>query len=268
MVSEGDEKKSRSIANLIDKINKISTEEFEKELKALGIDTQNIKGINQYLRSNWYHNWSSRNPNISFPIKSNSFDDTGFMNLFKKGLYEMDAVITMIEKITKALNIEIQFLFDPKIIRGLDYYTGTIFEATFDQMPSLGSICGGGRYANLTWYIDAKRQDYCGVWGSIGISRILSRIFDETELKQQTIADYLIVNFENSFETWLSLIAHLKSQGHTFEYYPHPDKLGKQFAYADKKGIPFVIICGEGEKEQGIYKIKDMKTGEESIHKL
>jgi histidine--tRNA ligase len=72
------------------------------------------------------------------------------MNLFKKGLYEMDAVITMIEKITKALNIEIQFLFDPKIIRGLDYYTGTIFEATFDQMPSLGSICGGGRYANLT----------------------------------------------------------------------------------------------------------------------
>ena len=51
-------------------------------------------------------------------------------------------------------------------------------------------------------------------------------------------------------------------------YYPYPDKLGKQFAYADKKGIPFVIICGEGEKEQGIYKIKDMKTGEETIHKL
>ncbi len=82
------------------------------------------------------------------------------------------------------------------------------------------------------------------------------------------MADYLIVNFENSFETWLSLIAHLKSQGHNFEYYPNPDKLGKQFAYADKKGIPFVIICGKGEKEQGIYKIKDMKTGEESIHKL
>ena len=268
MVSEGDEKKSRSIANLIDKINKISTEEFEKELKALDIDTHNIKRINQYLRCNWHYNWNNRNPDISFSTKRNSFEDTYFMELFRQGCYEMNAVITMIETITKALNIEIQFLFDPKIIRGLDYYTGTIFEATFDQMPSLGSICGGWRYANLTWYIDAKRQDYCGVWGSIGISRILSRIFDETDLKQQTIADYLIVNFENSFQTWLSLISHLKSQGHTFEYYPHPDKLGKQFAYADKKGIPFVIICGEGEKEQGIYKIKDMKTGEETIHKL
>ena len=256
-ISESPEQ-AQAISNLIDKFDKIGAEKFESSL----IEDLNISGE---IKDKILTFISFCTPELEKlnELKKLSSDET-----FQQGITELETVLSLLDQIKSALNLSFNTTIDMKIIRGLDYYTGTIFEATFDQMPSLGSICGGWRYANLTWYIDAKRQDYCGVWGSIGISRILSRIFDETDLKQQTIADYLILNFENSFETWLSLIAHLKSQGRTFEYYPHPDKLGKQFAYADKKGIPFVIICGEGEKDQGIYKIKDMKTGEESIHKL
>lgn len=249
---------AQAISNLIDKFDKIGPEKFESSLiEDLGISTENKDKILTFI------SFCTSDLKKLNDLRKLSADGT-----FQQGINELETVLSLLDQMKSTLKLSFNRTIDMKIIRGLDYYTGTIFEATFDQMPSLGSICGGGRYANLTGYIDAKRQDYCGVWGSIGISRILSRIFDQTELKQQTIADYLIINFEKSLETWLSLIALLKSQGHTFEYYPQPEKLGKQFAYADKKGIPFVIICGEWEKAEGIYKIKDMKTGEETTHQL
>lgn len=256
-ISENPEQ-AQAISNLIDKFDKIGAEKFEQTLiEELKISQENKDKILTFI--------SFCSPDIE---KLNELRKLSPNETFQNGITELETVISLLQKMQQRLALSFNFVVDMKIIRGLDYYTGTIFEATFDQMPQIGSICGGGRYQNLTGYIDPKRQDYCGVWGSIGISRILSRIFDSNEPTQQTIADFLIVNFENSFETWLSLINHLKNQGKNFEFYPHPDKLGKQFSYADKKGIPFVIICGEGEIADGIYKIKDMKTGEESINQL
>lgn len=252
-ISENPEQ-AQAISNLIDKFDKIGAEKFEQTLiEELKISQENKDKILTFI--------SFCSPDLE---KLNELRKLSPNETFQNGITELETVISLLQKIQQSLALSFNFVVDMKIIRGLDYYTGTIFEATFDQMPQIGSICGGGRYQNLTGYIDPKRQDYCGVWGSIGISRILSRIFDTNEPKQQTIADFLIVNFENSLETWLSLINHLKTQGKNFEFYPYPDKLGKQFAYADKKGIPFVIICGEWEIANGIYKIKNMKTGEES----
>ena len=150
-----------------------------------------------------------------------------------------------------------------QIIRGLDYYTGTIFEAVFENEPQLGSICWGGRYQNLTGYIDPKRNEYCGVWGSIWISRILSRVFSVQETRKQTVADYLILQFEGGMADSLALGARFLAEGKCFEVYPYAEKLWKQFAYADKKGIPFVVIYGEGEREKSIYKLKNMQSWEE-----
>lgn len=140
------------------------------------------------------------------------------------------------------MKIDFQWMIDLKIIRGLDYYTGTIFEAVLENDEKLSSICGGGRYANLTRYIDPKRDNYCGVGGSIGISRLLGKILEEQKTQQQTIADCLFVNFEATKSEILKLAGKFASEGKTFEIYPEPEKLGKQFAYADKKGIPFVVI--------------------------
>ena len=265
-----DEKQRQNIANLIDKIDKISAEKFNQELEALGINELNIERINQYLKTNWHYNQSlkSRKPDVLFSTKNNSPEEEVFLDLFTQWIKEIDDVLNILHLITKSLNIKIDFCFDSKIIRGLDYYTGTIFEAVLKNDEKLGSICGGGRYANLTGYIDPKRSDYCGVGGSIGISRLLGKIFKLKEEKKQTVADYLFLYFGENFEEILKLAGTFAEKNQTFEIFPTAEKLGKQFAYADKKGIPYVIIYGQGEKEAGIYKIKDMKTWEESTYKL
>lgn len=265
-----DEKQRQNIANLIDKIDKISAEKFNQELEALGINELNIKRINQYLKTNWHYNQSlkSRKPDVLFSTKNNSPEEEVFLDLFTQWIKEIDDVLNILHLITKSLNIKIDFCFDSKIIRGLDYYTGTIFEAVLKNDEKLGSICGGGRYANLTGYIDPKRSDYCGVGGSIGISRLLGKIFELKEEKKQTVADYLFLYFGENFEEILKLAGTFAEKNQTFEIFPTAEKLGKQFTYADKKGIPYVIIYGQGEKEAGIYKIKDMKTWEESTYNL
>ena len=265
-----DEKQRQNIANLIDKIDKISAEKFNQELEALGINELNIKRINQYLKTNWHYNQSlkSRKPDVLFSTKNNSPEEEVFLDLFTQWIKEIDDVLNILHLITKSLNIKIDFCFDSKIIRGLDYYTGTIFEAVLKNDEKLGSICGGGRYANLTGYIDPKRSDYCGVGGSIGISRLLGKIFELKEEKKQTVADYLFLYFGENFEEILKLAGTFAEKNQTFEIFPTAEKLGKQFAYADKKGIPYVIIYGQGEKEADIYKIRDMKTWEETTYKL
>lgn len=78
----------------------------------------------------------------------------------------------------------------------------------------------------------------------------------------------MLVNFPETVEDIYAVAGRLVADGKHIELYPTVDKLGKQFAYADKKGIPYVVVLGQGEKDQGIYKIKDMKTGEEGIHTL
>ena len=236
----------------------------------MGINELNIERINQYLKINWHYNGSleSRKTDVSFLIKNNSPEEQVFFDLFTQWIKEIDYVLNILHLITKSLNIKIDFCFDSKIIRGLDYYTGTIFEAVLKNDEKLGSICGGGRYANLTGYIDPKRSDYCGVGWSIGISRLLGKIFELKEEKKQTVADYLFLYFGENFEEILRLAGTFAEKNQTFEIFPTAEKLGKQFAYADKKGIPYVIIYGQGEKEAGIYKIKDMKTWEESTYKL
>ncbi len=265
-----DEKQRQNIANLIDKIDKISAEKFNQELEALGINELNIERINQYLKTNWHYNQSlkSRKPDVLFSTKNNSPEEEVFLDLFTQWIKEIDDVLNILHLITKSLNIKIDFCFDSKIIRGLDYYTGTIFEAVLKNDEKLGSICGGGRYANLTGYIDPKRSDYCGVGGSIGISRLLGKIFELKEEKKQTVADYLFLYFGENFEEILKLAGTFAEKNQTFEIFPTAEKLGKQFAYADKKGIPYVVVFGTWEKEANIYKIKDMKTWEESTYKL
>ena len=87
-------------------------------------------------------------------------------------------------------------------------------------------------------------------------------------MNKQTIADYLFLNFKDTMADILQLAARFSKEGKNLEIYPENDKLWKQFWYADKKGIPYVVVYWEGEKQQGIYKIKNMKTGEEESLKL
>ena len=177
-------------------------------------------------------------------------------------------MITLISNFQAAFHTSCPYVIDFQIVRGLDYYTGTVFEGVLEQDPSLGSVSGGGRYGELTGYIDPKRDHFAGVGGTLGLSRLLSKIFEQQQSAQHTVTEYLILHFPETLPETLALAARLQAEGKKIEIYPLADKLGKQFGYADKKGIPFVIILGEGEKKEGIYKIKNMQTGEETSQPL
>jgi histidyl-tRNA synthetase len=138
---------------------------------------------------------------------------------------------------------KIEFVFDPSIVRGLDYYTGTVFETFVDNHVGLGSICSGGSYANFTDFLDSK-QSLSGVWGSIGLSRLMSLLFDEFNLEQHFQSDiqsYLIINTPDTQSQAQQVLTKLHDQNKIAEIYPTPDKIDKQFKYADKKGISHVI---------------------------
>jgi len=178
---------------------------------------------------------------------------------------EKNPELLLLEEYLQKINIQnLKFVFDPFITRGLDYYTGMVYETFFDDDMSLGSISSGGRYDNLTTYIDPKKN-FSGVWGSIWISRLVSLIFEKWTWSKQSPAEYLCINFLETLPDICLVANKLRSEWCTVDIYPFADKLGKQFAYADKKWIPYVIILWTWEKEAGTYKIKHMKTGEEEI---
>ena len=245
--------KAQDLWNLIDKYAKLGQEKFLASLQEdFWFDAEKQQKILKFIQ-----------------LSSDKIEDLDQLLLFSQNedflvwIAELRSVLNLIQDFQKSFWLVFHWVFDMQIIRGLDYYTGTIFEAVFENEPQLGSICWGGRYQNLTGYIDPKRNEYCGVWGSIWISRILSRVFFVQETRKQTVADYLILQFEGGMADSLAVGARFLAEGKCFELYPYAEKLWKQFAYADKKGIPFVVIYGEGEKEKWIYKLKNMQSWEE-----
>ncbi len=164
----------------------------------------------------------------------------------------------------------VSITFDPFIVRGLDYYTGTVFETFISGRTDLGSICSGGAYENFTHFLDAKRV-YSWVGGSIGLSRLFSILTEEFGLVEAPLADeksFLVVHFENMLEDAFHIADAVRRAGHGVEIYPLPEKIGKQIQYADKKGLTRVVIFGEAEKQAGEFKVKHLTTGEEKTYKI
>lgn len=222
---------------LFDKYYKIWAEKFEEELKILtqGEDTNKI---------------------LEFVKKPKTYLSHSRSEEWIQELLELESYL-------EKMNVHnYKLVFDPFITRGLDYYTGTVYETFFEDDMSLGSISSGGRYDGLTKYIDTKRN-FSGVGWSIWISRIIALIFEMWEWTKQTITNYMCINFSETFGDISKIADKLRNEWNNVEMYPVADKLGKQFGYADKKTIPYVVILGEWEKEKWIYKIKNMKTWEE-----
>ena len=161
-------------------------------------------------------------------------------------------------------------MIDLQIIRGLDYYSGTVFEAMLKNDEWLWSICGWWKYDHLTWYLNPKKDVYAWFWGSIWISRLLSKIFGEEseKIEQKTATEYLFLNFPETNSQILKLMDKFQKEWKNCELYYQADKLGKQFGYADKKWIPYVVILWDWELGDWIYKIKNMQSWEEETVKL
>jgi len=156
--------------------------------------------------------------------------------------------------------------FDLEIARGLDYYTGTVFETNLIGYENLGSICSGGRYDDLASIFTQKKLPGVGI--SIGLTRLLWQLFNAEIITpdRTSITDILIIPTDSNFiSASLKLATELRQKNLNIETFLEDKKIAKKFHYADKNGIPYAIIIGEDEIQTGKVQLKNMKTGEQNL---
>jgi histidyl-tRNA synthetase len=176
-----------------------------------------------------------------------------------KGIDEMRTIFSMIEALGVALPVEL----DLSLARGLNYYTGAIFEVKALDY-AIGSICGGGRYDNLTGIFGLP--DVSGVGISFGADRIYD-VMTGLELFPESVdcsTQVLFMNFGEAEQmASLRIISELRKAGIAAEIYPESAKMKKQMEYANRRQIPYVVIIGSQELDEGVATVKNMRSGEQ-----
>ena len=244
--------KVSEIAIAIDKLDKIGIEKVLAALQNSGFHNEQLNIINTYL------NISGSNKERIKQLESL----VGTVDTGKSGILDLKALLE--NDSLKSVNIEL----DPTLARGLNYYTGTIFEAKAPAAVKMGSIGGGGRYDDLTGLFGVPHIPGVGI--SFGVDRIYD-VLEELQLFPENINISTQVLFFNLGEmeskTAFELMQQLRNKGVRCELYHENSKFDKQFKYAEKKNIPYVVIIGEKEVKEQICNIKNLKTGkQETIH--
>jgi len=180
---------------------------------------------------------------------------------FDLGLQELKAVCRNLS----AFGVpEENFAVDLTIARGLDYYTGTVYETTLLDHPEIGSVCSGGRYDNLAGYYIEKQLPGVGI--SIGLTRLFY-VLDEQGLLNPAIpsapADALVLPMTADPGPAIALAETLRSFGLKVQLYGEQKKFKQKMAYADKLGVPYAVLLGEDEIAEGMCSVKDMRTGQQ-----
>ena len=185
----------------------------------------------------------------------------GRSDVFDLGLSELRTVVEYLP----AFGVpEENFEIDLTIARGLDYYTGTVYETVMTDHPEVGSVCSGGRYDNLAEYYTNKNLPGVGI--SIGLTRLFYVLQEQNMLSENLLtapADVLILPMTDDLSGAIALATKLRAAGLRTQLYGEKKKFKAKMAYADKLGIPFVIFLGEDEIAQGKCSVKNMTTGEQ-----
>jgi histidyl-tRNA synthetase len=174
----------------------------------------------------------------------------------QKGLDELRSIVTAIRQFGVP---DSAFAVDLGVVRGLDYYTGTIYETTLVNAPELGSICSGGRYDDLASYFTETRLPGVGI--SIGLTRLFSRLKDAGLLQPlaRTPAEVLVTTMDARYlDRYLSMARRLREAGINTEVYLETAKLGNQLSYADRKGFRIALIAGENEFAKDAVQLKNL----------
>lgn len=236
----------------IDKLDKIGKEGILKELAEKGFENNSLQKLIPVLEFSLKQN---TNEEVLEFVSEIITDEIG-----KKGIEEMNYVLNY----AKESGISTKIKFDVSLARGLSYYTGTILEVKANDVE-IGSICGGGRYDNLTGIFGM--EGVSGVGMSFGADRIYDVLekLDKFPKNVSTSTKVLFVNFGITEEKYcLQILRKLHSAGISAEIYPDTGaKMKKQMSYADAKKIPYVIIIGENEIKSGKLSLKNMQTGEQ-----
>lgn len=239
--------KVTDILRIIDKIEKIGEDEVKSELSLLDIDSDKVSEIIDFIRIS----------GDAF-IKIERLKNLGITDeVYNKGVNELETVINNI----KARGLDSNFYdVDLTIARGLDYYTGTVYETILKDYPSIGSVCSGGRYENLaTYYTDKKLP---GVGISIGLTRLFYQLKEAGVIKttDSSVADITILPMTENYEYVYKFSNLLKRFGVRVDT-AFLGKFKQLMRYADKQKTPYVLIIGDDEISKGVAVLKDMFTG-------
>ncbi len=236
----------------LDKLDKIGEEGVKKEIREKGISEDALQKLQPLFSLN---GTASEQLKKLKALLSNS--KTGI-----QGVEELEFITDNIETLglqTASLHIDVT------LARGLNYYTGAIFEVSAPKKVNMGSIGGGGRYDDLTGIFGLK--DMSGVGISFGLDRIYL-VLEELNLFPETVSDNskaLFINFGEKEALYaMKAISKLRIAGIKAELYPDATKMGKQMGYADKRNIAFAILAGEKEMEAQSFTLKNMKSGEQT----
>ena len=244
---------SGAIMRTVDKLDKIGAAQVKELLMAeeIGLNAEQAGEIMRFIAIN------GSNAEVLQALEGYR----GRHPLFDEGLDEL----TTVARYLAAFGVpEDHFKVDLTIARGLDYYTGTVYETTMLDHPEIGSICSGGRFDNLAEYYTDKKLPGVGI--SIGLTRLFFVLEDQGYLNDQlntAPADALILPMTEDLSAAIALATQLRSAGVRTQLYGEQKKFKQKMSYADKLGVPYVIFLGEEEIASGVAAVKNMRTGEQ-----
>ncbi|MCB7479950.1 histidine--tRNA ligase [Christiangramia sediminis] len=248
----GEQDKLIDFTVALDKLDKIGEEGVKKEMREKGISEEALQKIQPIF--NLKGSFAEKIQGLSSILKGS---ETG-----QKGIQELEFIQNAIQEMPlKTAKLDL----DVTLARGLNYYTGAIFEVSAPEKVKMGSIGGGGRYDDLTGIFGLK--DMSGIGISFGLDRIYL-VLEELELFPATVTEntkVLFINFGEKEALYaMKTVEKLRGENITAEIYPDAAKMGKQMKYADKRQIPYVVLAGEEEMNNQKYTLKHMKSGEQS----
>ena len=248
--------KTVDVLRLVDKIKKIPEAAFLEELRDLGLPEELNRKILEFITV------KGSNEEILQALAAYNIDNESY----RAGLEELQTVISQARNLgINPQNIQV----DLSITRGLDYYTGTVYETFFDDYPEFGSVCSGGRYENLSSVFMDKK--FPGVGISIGLTRLFDQLRGKGLLKigGLTPNKALIVVQSAAYQTQaVTLAGELRRHDIAADVFLRECKFKKKMEYANKIKVPYLIIIGEDEAAQGNYTLKNMQTGDQQRLKL
>jgi histidyl-tRNA synthetase len=240
------------VLRIVDKLEKIGQAAAEEELAKLDVPSEDISKIFMFIGI------SGKNQEIISQLKKLGINNVNFV----EGIKELEETA---EAVFRFGVPEENLAVDLKIARGLDYYTGTVYETVLNEYPELGSICSGGRYDNLADCYTVKNLPGVGI--SIGLTRLFSKLLEKGIIKPEnsTPAQVLVIPLDGQMDKAIEASAKLRANGISAAVYLEQAKTAKAFKYANRLGVPFTMIIGENEAREGKVSLKDMASGEQIL---
>ena len=250
----GISEKAGDVMRTIDKLEKIGGDKVKELLMSeCGVEEEKADEIIRFISC----------PGTSADKLSFLETYRGRCETFDLGLDELNTVAAYLPAF--GVNAD-NFAIDLTIARGLDYYTGTVYETTMTDYPEIGSVCSGGRYDNLAEYYTDKKLPGVGI--SIGLTRLFYVLGEQGLLSDEMVtapADVLVIPMTEDLSFPISAATTLREAGVRTQIYTEKKKVKQKFAYADKMGIPYAVIIGDDEAAQGLVSVKDLTSGQQEL---